>query len=1316
MDTMKLIRDFKLGTKVFIGYGLILVLLVLSFIIHLINMNWFNNNFQTYEKIAEDAMLAGRIQANLLESRIAYENFVLYGEETQKSVFEERYNRMQGFIFELEDGINNYERGKEIKEIQSNANDYKLNFKKIVEFKESRDFYYDKLISLGPEIEDITVTLTDDLYSAGQMNLSYKTSYVLRYLLISRLNVAKYLENNKDEYVEIAQNSFLKFDQNIMELEELTTDRSVEEQIDAIKEMKAEFEEAFLNIVTIIEKKNEVIATLKNIGPEISVHAENIKLSIIEEQKTYSPKFKEEIVFILYRIVILSILAFLIAIYISVKMTSIIVRPVTTVTKTFQEISEGDVNLGVRLRSSSKDELGEMSSYFNKFMCRLEAIITQNREHSWIKTGQAELSEVIHREQKLNELGTSIIGFISKYIGAHVGAVYMKQENNTFQLIGSYAMTEGHIRSEIKAGEGLSGQAILDKQISVIREIPDKYMYISSGLGEIKPYNITMVPCLLSDEVICLIELASTVTFTELQLEYLESVRSSIAISLNSVDSRVKLNELLDKTIIQSEELQLQQEELRQSNEELEEQAIALRDSEELLQQQQEELKVINEELMERTKTLVIQKDDIIEKNISLLKAQTEIEEKAKALEIASKYKSEFFANMSHELRTPLNSILVLSQLLASKKDNEPLTQKQKEFASTINSAGNDLLRLINDILDMSKVEAGKLIINAERVNLSELAENCEKVFGQIAINKGLSFNTKIDNALPQYIITDPYRLQQILNNLLSNALKFTDQGKVTLRIMQPDLIEIKDLDIPADQTVAFRISDTGIGIPAEKHKEIFEAFKQSDGTTSRKYGGTGLGLYITKQLTELLGGSIHLTSQDGIGSCFTLVLPINHKNELPMNLDQASEVSKEESISFYKPDIMEVSQNVSISLGPEHVISTETFRKTLLIIEDDKEFAKLLSDLASSEGYTCMIAHNGEKGIQLAKEKKPSAIILDIGLPDIDGWKVAEVLRYSKVTRDIPIHIISGSELEKVEDYKNGIIGYLQKPINIADINDIIEHLDAVINRNVKKVLMVDSDYQHSFDVAEVLNKQGILVKCVDTGNSAFDLLRKDSYDCIILDIKLNDMSGFDFLGKLREKRTNQIPVIINTEKELTKEEDDELKRQAECIIIKGSRSIHRLVDEVNMFLNSLNAKQENCGNISIRSSREKELTLEGGHVLIVDDDMRNVFALTGVLEEKGINVIVGRNGKEGIEKLKQKDQVDLVLMDIMMPEMDGYTTIKEIRGNNKYKNLPIFALTAKAMKEDRTKCIEAGANEYLTKPIDTEQLISLMKVWLYQ
>lgn len=1140
------------------------------------------------------------------------------------------------------------------------------------------------------------------------------------HLLINLLNMETgargFAITGEDEFLEPFNKGFSAYSDQISELKNLIGDNELQQarllrietsfvswinyQTNTIISMRRKITTGELTMEDLVAEGQKGIAkgymdTMRDSLEDISKEEERILQARKENLKAMN---RLTTYVILGGGIIVSVLVAIIALLV-IRM---VVEPVTTVTNTFKDISEGEVNLEARMSVNSKDEIGSMAAYFNLFMGKLGELIKENRNNSWLKSGHAELNEKIRGELDIQVLSANIINYMAKYVDAQIGAIYIRTNNNTYRIFGSYAYKKRkNLPTEIHLGEGVVGQVAVEKKTIVITNVPEEYVSISTGIGEASPRNILVTPCINNGEVVCIIELGSFRDFTDEQLQFIEEVSESIAISINSAESRARMNELLNKTLEQSEELQAQQEELRQNNEELEEQTKALKESEAFMQSQQEELRVINEELEERTKSLELQKKDIISKNQMLQQVQQEIEEKANDLEAANKYKTEFLANMSHELRTPLNSIIVLSQMLAENKEIRSLDGKQIQFINTIHSSGEELLKLINDILDLSKVEAGKLDINLEDVDLNELIQYEKSKFAPIAEKNGLYFNIEIEKDAPLKIVSDSQRLQQIINNLLSNAFKFTHNGGVTLSITS-----VKELE--GENLLAISVKDTGIGIPKDKRELIFEAFKQSDGTTSRKYGGTGLGLSISRQLCELLGGTIKLESMEGKGSTFTIILPEDIRRKSNTSIEDRYKKKADDNFE-YKP------KNVIIEddFRNDSLVKEENY-KSLLIIEDDVNFANVLHELARERGYSCKITQSGYEGVRLANEIKPDAILLDIDLPDINGWKVIESLKKNSYTKDIPVHIISGKEESDSIKRPEGIVGYLKKPVSLEKLINVFSKIETVIPSKVKKLLIVNDN--NDDDIVSEISKKDINVTKANDGKEALRLLKTEDFECMIVDYNLRDMGALELLTRLKDEKLLNLPIIVYTDKELTVDENAELHKYAESIVVKGNKSTDRLIAEASLFLHSIDSKMEKLKIKAIKSNVEREDAFKNKKILIVDDDMRNVFALTSILEEKGLKVVVGRNGKEGIQKLYDEPSIDLVLMDIMMPEMDGYTAIKEIRMGEKYSKVPIIAITAKAMKEDRQKCIEAGADDYLTKPIDVARLISLLRVWLYR
>jgi tubulin-specific chaperone A len=755
--------------------------------------------------------------------------------------------------------------------------------------------------------------------------------------------------------------------------------------------------------------------------------------------------------------------------------------------------------------------------------------------------------------------------------------------------------------------------------------------------------------------------------------------------------------------------------------------------------------------LEEHTKALEVQKEAIGQKNTDLVKAQEIVRQKAHDLEQASKYKSEFLANMSHELRTPLNSILILSQLFGNNRDGN-LTPKQVESAKAIHSSGSDLLNLINEILDLSKVEAGKVELMIENVSLNSLESGLNRLFKDVAEDKGVRFDIERASNLPDSLETDSLRLQQILRNLLTNAFKFTGEGTVSLSMARPTSDLLGDSGIDANTAIAFSVKDEGIGIPEDKQDAIFCAFQQADGSTSRNYGGTGLGLSISKELAALLGGVIRLQSAENQGSIFTVILPEKYTervkesilpNDLLLNVPPSPKVVPKASQSGAKvPEERpkSIKQETFQSCAPEEGVSREAGgipatsvppcdtdyleddraginpeSRSLLIIEDDLNFARIMRDFGRERGFLCLVAEDGETGLHFADYYKPSAVILDIGLPGIDGWTVMDRLKDNPSLRHIPVHFMSADDMS-LDAMRMGAVGFLSKPVSMEKVDDAFSRLEDIIAKPVSNLLLVEDDETQRDSIQELIGNGDVKTTAVGTGEEAYNCLVEGNYDCMILDLGLEDMSGFDLLEKIRmSEEASRVPVIIYTGRDLTKVEEDELCKYAESIIVKGVKSPERLLDESALFLHRVEANLPADKQKMIKLVHDRESILSTKKILLVDDDMRNVFALSSVLEEKNMEVVIAKNGLECLDKLAEIDDIDCVLMDIMMPKMDGYEAMREIRKQIKFAKLPVIALTAKAMKGDRSKCLEAGANDYLAKPVNTDKLLSMMRVWLY-
>jgi CheY-like chemotaxis protein/signal transduction histidine kinase/HAMP domain-containing protein len=1018
-------------------------------------------------------------------------------------------------------------------------------------------------------------------------------------------------------------------------------------------------------------------------------------------------------------------------------------------------VTRGDLSRQIAVEAQG--ELDELKNNMNQMIVNLKSTTEKNSEQDWLKSNLAKFSRMMQGQKDLQALSKLIMSEVTPLVSAHHGAFYIMDDDNhtpVLKLIASYAYKERkHVGNRFHLGEGLVGQAALEKKPILLTNVPDDYIRISSGLGEAPPRNVLVLPVMFEGDVKAVIELASFLPFSQIHQLFLDQFTESVGVVINMIAANMRTAELLEQSQSltlelqsQSEELRKQQEELKRSNAELEAQATTLRTSEELLKDQQEELQQVNEELEEKASLLAEQNRKVESKNEEVEGARVALEEKAEQLALSSKYKSEFLANMSHELRTPLNSLLILARLLSENKDGN-LTPKQVEFAQTILTSGSDLLNLINDVLDLSKVEAGKMDVNATEIRLEDIKEFVERSFGQIADQKSLGFHVEVNADVPQALYTDGGRLQQILKNLLSNAFKFTEQGDVTLGVRRAEKGRrfLNPALEAAPEVLAFSVTDTGIGIPRDKQRLIFEAFQQADGTTSRKYGGTGLGLSISREISRLLGGEIRVESAENQGSTFTLFLPLRYiprqdgpdrepvrisnypslgrspstapRRTTPAKAQPASRDQRRKPAGDalqYRPERRTMPQT-SITDDRERI---EEGDRTVLVIENDQNFAKVLLEMAREKGFKGVVELDGEAGLTAAREIRPDAITLDIDMPGMNGLEVLDRLKRDPETRHVPVHIISGVE-EKREGLKAGAIAFLAKPVSKEALDAAFGRISTFIDTVPKNLLVVEDNETQRQSIVELIAHDDVEIVAVASAEEALAKLQERHYDCMVLDLGLrtSEMTGFDLLERVKSDPDNRdLPIIIYTGKELSPEDETKIKKYAETIIVKDVKSPERLLDETALFLHRIEAKLPEQKRKMLEHLHDADSVVAGKNILVVDDDVRNIFSLTSMLEDHGMIVRFAENGKQAIEQLKKDPNVDAVLMDVMMPEMDGYETTRAIRGMDNFKSLPIIALTAKAMKGDREKCIAAGASDYITKPVDTEQLLSLLRVWLYR
>lgn len=914
----------------------------------------------------------------------------------------------------------------------------------------------------------------------------------------------------------------------------------------------------------------------------------------------------------------------------------------------------------------------------------------------WLHEGQVGLAAAMMGDQSLEQLADNILAYLGRYAGVQAGALF-KGEGGLYRRIAALGVpSDAPIAERFGLREGLLGQVAAEGQVLTLSDVPEGYLTIGSALGRDKPRHLVLAPARADGAVNAVLELGFLHSPDERLMALLEEAGPAIGTALRSARYRAQLQNMLEETQRQAEELQVQSEELRVSNEELEEQGRALKESQVRLEQQQAELEQTNSQLEEQAQLLETQRDDL-ERGASALTL------KARELEQASQYKSDFLANMSHELRTPLNSLLILSKLLADNPEGT-LSEEQVNYARTIQSSGNDLLALINDILDLSKIEAGHIQARPEAVSMQRLTEDVRQLFQPVADDRGLAFDIELDGGA-DLMETDRQRLEQILKNLLSNAFKFTESGKVKLSISAQ----------PGDR-VAFAVSDTGIGISPEQQKGVFDAFQQADGTISRKYGGTGLGLSISRELARLLGGRITLESSLGEGSIFTLSLPRAYdaaqvaSRETPAPAPQISPQSdtpSERRLSHVP---------ASIEDDRDHLAGT---RRLLLVVEDDDRFAAIVRDLSRELGFQCIVAGTAQEALKLAKRHRPSAVVLDVGLPDQSGLTVLDVLKRDDDTRHIPIHVVSAEDHSQTA-LSLGAIGYLVKPVKREDLAEVLRTLEDKLTRTVRRVLIVEDDVVQRDAVSRLLASGDVETVGVGTAAECLEQLRSQTFDCMVLDLTLPDASGFSLLETLsREGGHGFPPVIVYTGRDLSPDHEQQLRRYSSSIIIKGAKSPERLLDEVSLFLHQVVSELPPEQQKMIRKARNRDAVLEGRRILIVEDDVRNVYSLTNVLEPRGAMIEIARNGKEALEALERSSidpskAVDLVLMDVMMPVMDGLAATRELRKDPRWKTLPVLMLTAKAMPDDQERCMAAGANDYMAKPLDVDKLLSLVRVWM--
>ncbi|OKS87382.1 response regulator [Mucilaginibacter polytrichastri] len=1118
-----------------------------------------------------------------------------------------------------------------------------------------------------------------------------------------------YLLTSRDEFLEPYNGSYEKALLNTNRAQDLTTDNArQQENVRAIKQI-------MLKRMTVLEqlinkKRSGQVVTVDDLRQgKANMDALRVAVATMEHDENAmlverTARLKQFSAFTPVVIVFAAILSIIISIFSYFKVTSDLAERnrlqkaledkdietshrIGVIQGIADKISNGEYE--IRVVDKEKDTLGSLAVSLNKMAESLDFSFTKLSDNEWLQTGIAQLNDRMVGEKDVAEVANDILDFVATYTKSQVGAFYTF-ENHVLRLQSGYALNT-NVNKLIPAGEGILGQVAASGKQIFLNDIDPDYISVSHGTGGIKPKNVIAIPVFQDNKVRGVIELASINGYTERKFDFLRTVAGNIGIAIVSAQNRKKMQELLEETQAQSEELQAQHSELENLNTELEAHTQRLQTSEEELRVQQEELQQTNGELEERNKI-------INERN-------TEIQRKAAELEQTTRYKSEFMANMSHELRTPLNSILLLSRYL-SENTEENLTEEQTESARVILNSGNGLLDLIDELLDLSKIEAGKMELEYENIHLAGVASDMQSLFSPIAREKKLELI--IDNKFKatDTFETDKMRLEQIIKNLMSNALKFTATGSVKLTI-QPSADDAS--------TIEFSVEDTGVGIPKDKQEMVFEAFKQADGSTKRKFGGTGLGLSISRELARLLGGEIKLTSEPGTGSNFTVIIPKVKPATVPLpqplRIDTPATVVEEvkagDRVKHLSPTIPN-----DIDDDRESIVTGD---KIILIIEDDTAFAKALLGFTRQRGYKGVITVRGDQGVEMALKYRPLAILLDLQLPVMDGWEVMEALKNNPLTKPIPVHIMSSMEAKK-ESRLRGAVDFINKPVAMEQMKQMFTKLEDALSRSPKKVLIVEENAKHAKALAYFLESFNVSATVSSSVSDGVNTLKNNEVDCVILDMGLPDKNAYETLEVVKQNPgLENLPIIVFTGKNLSSAEEGRIKQYADSIVVKTAHSYQRILDEVALFMH-LVEETTTKPNIS-RTNNNGPLNevLKDKTVLIADDDVRNIFSLTKSLEKHQMRVISATDGKEALQQLQNHPETSIVLMDMMMPEMDGYESTSKIRQNPRFKNLPVIAVTAKAMMGDREKCISAGASDYISKPVDIDQLVSLLRVWLY-
>lgn len=1266
----------KITGKIFASLLSILLILVVIAFLDITTIQHLESDISRYRELALQTNSSGRVQANMLTARLAAKNYTIDATDEHILVVEERLELTNEMIDELDTLVHDPEKTKILESLKLELLTYKQLFDRVVDLQGTRNnLVLEGLDVMGPEIERQYTEIMNQAIVKGQTDVSIVAGKLLRNLLLTRLYIAKFLVNNDDSSFQRASVEHSLFIQERNNLQALIGGEDKLRLVENAENLEQNYYEVFLKVHDVINKRNDIINNqLDLIGPMVASNIEVLKLEFKSEQDLIGPNMIQDIEDEIFNSLLLAFIAIFTGLTVTIVVGRHITNPINAITAAMEKIANDNLNEAVPFLDRA-DEIGQMANALQIFQ--------QNAVK--VKTNSTELFSALQSAETVSEFCREAVNRLTKLLNGGHGAFYISEQDNSLTLKGSYGFQHRkYLSSSFDLGQGVAGQAALEKQILLIENVPEDYVMISSGLGAAKPSVIIAIPVIHKDSLLGVIEIASFSKFEESVHKMLDSLMPILALNMENL-IRSERTELLLKTtqeqasaLEESEtELKASEEEMQATNEELIEKTNMLENNAQALQASEEEARVANEELMEKTSVLQFQQKELKE---------------------SSRYKSEFLANMSHELRTPLNSLLILSKSLADNLDND-LNDENVEAASIIHSSGNQLLNLINDILDLSKIEAGKMDIHVEDRDIKDLGLLLNRKFNHMARTKGIELNINYDDSLPGSFKTDHPKVDQIITNLVGNAIKFTEVGSVTVNFMCTK--------IENRNRISVAVTDTGIGIEPEQLKQVFGAFRQGDGTTSRKFGGTGLGLSISKNLAEILNGSISVTSKPGEGSCFVLEF---EELENTSNGDDKS-----------APELpIEPTASANISAGEINQLIDDdrtwvvNEKDCILVIEDDLISASSLRDHIQAKGIHCIHAGTGKEGILAAELYNPSGILLDLGLPDMTGWSVLHKLKNNIKTKLIPVHIITASDFDTSRDNED-TIGYLQKP---AAPDAVFAMIDKVVDLSASaqnpRILLVEDDDGSIVAITRIFSDILLEIDVVGTGKDALAKIESENYQCVILDLNLPDMHGQEVLSRMSENCVNagteMPPVVVYSGQDLEEDETMAIRQYSDSIVIKGSRSFERLKDEVSLFLHSIN-KRKIVGSAQAVATgitnSSIHAVLKGKVILVVDDDMRNTFAISKILRIQGVNVLMAQDGLKAISQLEVADNIDAVLMDIMMPGMDGYETIIEIRKNPLFMTLPIIALTAKAMKEDKEKCIAVGATDYISKPVDVDKLL---------